>query len=120
MPDKSATVIFDGECRFCLASLTWLRSNLDIDAYPFQSADLAGFHLTRAQCEREVIALIDGKVYGGAQAVAQLLALRGNRSLSRCVRASGKLGDLGYHWVATHRNSLPIKALTGLLERAVR
>ncbi|CAN2187677.1 COG3011 Predicted thiol-disulfide oxidoreductase [Candidatus Nanopelagicaceae bacterium] len=120
MPDKKATVIFDGECRFCLASLNWLRSNLDIDAHPFQSADLAHFHLTRAQCEKEVIALIDGTVYGGAQAVAQLLALRGNRNLSRYVKASGKLGDLGYRWVATHRNSLPVKVLTVVLERAAR
>ena len=115
-----ATVIFDGECRFCIASLNWLRLKADINAHPFQQADLASFGLTRPECEKEVIALIDGKVYGGAQAVAQLLALRGNRGLSRYVRASGKLGDLGYHWVATHRNSLPIKVLTVLLERAVR
>ena len=115
-----ATVIFDGECRFCLASLNWLRLNADINAHPFQQADLASFGLTRAECEKEVIAIIDGTTHRGAAAIAHLLALRGNGNLSRLISSSGKLGDASYHWVATHRNSLFIKALTVILERAAR
>ncbi len=115
-----ATVIFDGECRFCIASLNWLRLKADINAYPFQHADLTSFGLTRAECEKEVIAIINGTTYRGAAAIAHLLALRGNGNLSRLITASGKLGDATYHWVATHRNSLVIKALTRLLERLAR
>ena len=115
-----ATVIFDGECRFCLASLNWLRLNADINAHPFQQADLASFGLTRTECEKEVIAIIGGTTHRGAAAIAHLLALRGNSNLSRLITASGKLGDASYHWVATHRNSLVIKALTVILERAAR
>ena len=115
-----ATVIFDGECRFCIASLNWLRLKADNNAHPFQQADLTSFGLTRAECEKEVIAIIAGTTYRGASAIAQLLALRGNRNLSHLITASGKLGDTTYHWVATHRNSLVIKALTLILERAAR
>ncbi len=115
-----ATVIFDGECRFCIASLNWLRLKADINAYPFQEADLTSYGLTRTECEKEVIAIINGTTYRGASAIAQLLALRGNGNLSHLITASGKLADTTYHWVATHRNSLVIKALTLILERAAR
>ncbi len=115
-----ATVIFDGECRFCIASLNWLRLKADINAHPFQQADLASFGLTRPECEKEVIALIDDTTYRGAAAIAHLLALRGNGNLARLITSSGKLGDFAYHWVATHRNSLVIKALTLILERLAR
>ncbi len=114
------TVIFDGECRFCIASLNWLRLKASLNAHPFQEADLASFGLTRPECEKEVIALIDGTTHRGAAAIAHLLALRGNRNLARLIAASGKLGDIAYHWVATHRNSLVIKALTRILERIAR
>ena len=115
-----ATVIFDGECRFCIASLNWLRLKAEINAHPFQHADLASFGLTLPECEKEVIAIIDGTTYRGADAIARLLALRGNVNLSRLITASGKLGHSVYHWVATHRNSLVIKALTLILERLAR
>ncbi len=115
-----ATVIFDGECRFCIASLNWQRLKADINAYPFQEADLAVHGLTRAECAKEVIAIIDGTTDRAASAIAQLLALRGNRNLAHLITASGKLADTTYHWVATHRNSLVIKTLTLILERAAR
>jgi predicted DCC family thiol-disulfide oxidoreductase YuxK len=118
--NRIATVIFDGECRFCIASLNWLRLKVDLNAHPFQYADLASFGLTRPECEKEVIALINGTTYRGAAAIAYLLVLRGNGYLSRLITASGKLGDIAYHWVATHRNSVVIKALTLILERLAR
>jgi predicted DCC family thiol-disulfide oxidoreductase YuxK len=115
-----ATVIFDGECRFCIASLNWLCLKANLNAHPFQQADLASFGLTLPECEKEVIAIIHGTTYRGASAIAHLLALRGNRNLARLITASGKLGQSAYHWVATHRNSLVIKALTLILERLAR
>ena len=120
MNQNSATVIFDGECRFCIASLNWLRLKAEIQAHPFQHADLASFGLTKEECAKEVIAIIDGTTYRGASAIARLLAIRGNHSLSRLIGTSGKLGDICYHWVATHRSSLLIKILTRLLERLAR
>ncbi|QLL23861.1 DUF393 domain-containing protein [Actinobacteria bacterium IMCC25003] len=120
MTETGTTVIFDGECRFCIASLNWLRLKAHLDAYPFQDADLASIGLTRAECEKEVIAVVDATTFRGASAIAHLLEIRGNHNLSRVITASGKLGDLGYHWVATHRSSMLIRLITRLLERRVR
>jgi predicted DCC family thiol-disulfide oxidoreductase YuxK len=112
-----ATVIYDGDCRLCQASVNWLRHKLDIAAEPFQRARLERFGLTREECAKEVIVCTDKGTYRGAAAVAYLLRARGNRLTSLVVTASGPLGRFGYHWVATHRNSPPIKFLTRILER---
>ena len=119
MTQTGTTVIFDGECRFCIASLNWLRLKARINAYPFQEADLASLGLTKEECEKEVIAIMNGTTFRGASAVAHLLEIRGNHNLFRVITASGKLGDLGYHWVATHRSSMLIRIITRLLERRV-
>ena len=119
MTETGTTVIFDGECRFCIASLNWLRLKAHLDAYPFQDADLASLGLTKEECEKEVIAIMNGTTFRGASAIARLLEIRGNHNLSRVITASGKLGDLGYHWVATHRSSLLIRLITRILERRV-
>ena len=112
-----ATVIYDGDCRLCQASIDWLRLKLDIAAEPFQRAQLERFGLTREECAKEVIVYTTKATYRGATAVAYLLRARGNRLASMVITASGPLGRFGYHWVATHRNSLPIKLLARLLER---
>jgi predicted DCC family thiol-disulfide oxidoreductase YuxK len=112
-----ATVIYDGDCRLCQASIDWLRLKLDIAAEPFQRAHLERFGLTREECAKEVIVHTSSATYRGATAVAYLLRARGNRHASMVITASGPLGRFGYHWVATHRNSAPIKLLTRILER---
>jgi predicted DCC family thiol-disulfide oxidoreductase YuxK len=112
-----ATVIYDGDCRLCQASVNWLRLKLDIAAEPFQRANLERFGLTREECAKEVIVHTTQSTYRGATAVAYLLRARGNRLASLLITASGPLGRYGYHWVATHRNSLAITLLTRLLER---
>jgi predicted DCC family thiol-disulfide oxidoreductase YuxK len=113
------TVIYDGECRFCLASVNWLALKLEFKALPFQRADLVSFHITREECAKEVIAILDVTTYRGAEAVAALLRARGNRQMARTISLSGFLGRACYHWVATHRNSTLIKFATYLLERAL-
>jgi predicted DCC family thiol-disulfide oxidoreductase YuxK len=113
------TVIYDGECRFCLASVNWLALKSEFKALPFQSAELAPFNLTREECAKEVIAIFNEETYRGADAVAALLRARGNRFLAALVTASGFIGRAGYRWVATHRNSALIKFATYLLERAL-
>ena len=112
-----ATVIYDGDCRLCQASVNWLRLKLDIAAEPFQRANLERFGLTREECAKEVIVHTPKATYRGAAAVAYLLHARGNRFASLVITASGPLGRYGYHWVATHRNAAPIKLFTRFLER---
>ena len=119
MSNSDITVIYDGECRFCKASIDWLALNLEFKSLPFQSADLAPFNLTRDECAKEVIAILDSTTVRGAAAIAALLRARGNRVLATAISASGFLGRSGYRWVATHRNSALIKFATYSLERAV-
>jgi predicted DCC family thiol-disulfide oxidoreductase YuxK len=114
------TVIYDGQCRFCIAALNWARLKLSLTALPFQSTDLTPFSLTKDQCAKEVVLIADGLTYHGAAAIAYLLKRRGNSAFSLAITASGKLGHLGYRWVATHRNSALIKTVTHLLERAAK
>ena len=73
--------------------------------------------MTRDECAKEVVVYTTKVTYRGAAAVAYLLRARGNRLASIVITASGPLGRFGYHWVATHRNSPPIKLLTRILER---
>lgn len=111
------TIIFDGDCRLCQASVDWLRLKLDVSAEPFQRANLERFELTHEECAKEVIVHTGSATYRGAAAVAYLLRARGNGFASFVITASGPLGRFGYHWVATHRNSPAIKLLTRVLER---
>ena len=117
MKHDSITVIYDGECRFCLASVNWLALKLEFKAVPFQSTDLASLHLTREECAKEVIAIVDRRTYQGAAAIAILLHARGNRVLASLIRASGFIGRFSYRWIASHRGSLLVRIFTKILER---
>lgn len=113
------TVIYDGECRFCKASINWLALKLDFISHPFQSADLVPFNLTREECAKEVIAILDGTTVRGAAAVAALLRARGNRVLATTIAGSGFIGRASYRWIASHRGSFLVKGLTKILEHKV-
>lgn len=109
------TVIFDGECEFCRQSVTWIRRKLEITAIPFQTADLPIFNLTREQCAKQVYVISNGSTHGGAEAIAFLLKQRGNRVQSTLITVSGGLGRAAYRWIASHRNSWPVKFATKVL-----
>ena len=109
------TVIFDGQCEFCQQSVTWIARKLTITALPFQTSDLAPFNLTQEQCAKQVYAFSQGTTYGGAAAIAYLMKRRGNRIQSGLITASGPIGRAGYRWIASHRNSIPVKLATRLL-----
>jgi predicted DCC family thiol-disulfide oxidoreductase YuxK len=111
------TVIYDGKCRLCRASLNWLQTRCEIEAISFHDIDPSMYNLTLAECESQVIAFADNQTFKGAAAVAFLLDYRGNTATARFIRATGPLGRSGYHWVSTHRNSAPVKALTKILEK---
>jgi predicted DCC family thiol-disulfide oxidoreductase YuxK len=112
---SNITVIFDGECEFCRQSVTWIQRKLQVTALPFQTADLSAFNLTREQCAKQVYVIFDNKTLGGADAIAFLLKHRGNRVQSTIIKASGPIGRAGYRWIASHRNSLPVKFATKVL-----
>ena len=110
------TVIYDGQCQLCKNSISWVGKKLAITALDFHTTDLTQFQLSADQCSREVFAITEVKRYSGAQAVAFLLKVRGNRVLSALLTLSGPIGRTGYRWVAGHRNSWPVKALSRILE----
>ncbi len=109
------TVIFDGECEFCKQSVTWIARKLEITAIPFQTADLSSFNLSREQCAKQVYVVSEGKTYGGSDAIAYLAKQRGNTFLYLSIKATGPIARIVYKWIATHRNSWPIKLATKIM-----
>ena len=109
------SVIYDGVCQFCEQSVNWIQRKLEINALPFQSADLTPFNLTREQCAKQVYVISAGRNYGGSDAIAYLLKQRGNTFLYLSIKATGPVARMVYKWIATHRNSWPIKGATRLL-----
>ena len=109
------TVIFDGQCEFCQQSVKWIQHKLEITPLAFQTSDLSSFDLTREQCAKQVYVVSDHITYGGAAAIAFLLKHRGNRIQSGLITASGPIGRASYHWIASHRNSWPVKLSTRIL-----
>ena len=109
------TVIFDGDCEFCQQSVTWVARKLTITALPFQTSDLAPFNLTKEQCAKQVYVVSQETTYGGAAAIVYLMKRRGNRIQSGLITASGPIGRAGYRWIASHRNSWPVRLATKVL-----
>ncbi len=114
------TVIYDGHCRLCRASINWLQLRSEITSLSFHEIDPESYNLTLDECQKQVIAIQGAQIFKGAAAVALLLKHRGNTATARFIRATGPLGRFGYHWVSTHRNSAPVNALTRILERAIK
>ena len=109
-------VIYDGKCELCKNSISWISKKLDINAIDFHTSDLAQFGLSAEQCSLEVFVITDQHRFSGAQAAAFLLKHRGNKVLSVLITLSGPLGRIVYRWVASHRNSWPVKILSRLLK----
>ena len=109
-------VIYDGQCQLCKNSVAWVSKKLEITAQDFHTADLAQFGLNKEQCSREVFVITGQHRFSGAQAAAFLLKRRGNKVLSALITLSGPLGRAIYRWVASHRNSWPVKILSRLLK----
>lgn len=114
------TVIYDGQCRLCRASINWLQIECEVRALSFYEIEPKSYNLTLEDCQVQVIAIADDQIYKGAAAVAFLLTHRGNTKAAHFIRVSGPLGRSGYRWVSTHRNSALVKALTRIIERATK
>ena len=111
------TVIFDGNCQLCINSINWLSKKLTFDAIAYQSAPLANFGLTIAQCEKQVYAISGDKKYGGITAVIFLLKARGNKLSAFLLHVSGPIGAIGYKMIATNRQSMVVKGLSRFIKR---
>ena len=109
-------VIYDGQCQLCKNSIAWVSQKLEINAIDFHTADLSQFGLNKEECSREVFAITGQHRFSGAQAAAFLLKCRGNKVLSALITLSGPLGRGVYRWVASHRNSWPVKILSQILK----
>lgn len=109
-------VIYDGQCELCKNSISWVSKKLAITALDFHTADLAKFDLSKEQCSKEVFMLDKQIRLSGAQAVAYLLTARGNKVLASAITVLGPLSRFGYRWIASHRNTWPVKKLSELLK----
>lgn len=111
-------IIYDGECGFCAECVKWVLKRVAATALPFQTTDLANYGLTYERCSKEVVVVINGKVFGGADAVAKLLRASGYKNLATLLKLSGPFGRKVYAWVAANRNSAIIRLVLLVLRRA--
>jgi aspartyl aminopeptidase len=92
---------------------------LEISAISYQEANLDQYGLVRSECEKSVFVVTKEVNLSGATAVAYLLKLRGNSILAWIIQSSGWIGESGYRWVASHRDSLVIRVVTKYVEGVV-
>lgn len=112
----TCTVIYDGECSFCESCVQWVKARTQIEAIPNQKIDPAKYGITREQCETSVVVIAD-KTYLSAKAVALLLKLAGFPILSKALKLSGPIGELGYRYVASHREGKLVALLHWIINR---
>lgn len=115
---RDIVIIYDGECGFCAECVKWVLKRVTATALPFQTTDLARYGLTYERCSKEVVVVINGKVFGGADAVAKLLRASGYKNLATLLKLSGPFGRKVYAWVAANRNSAIIRLVLLVLRRA--
>lgn len=81
---RRPVLVYDGDCGICTKAARLigdtakaegrrLRIPTDADVVAFQHADLAALGTTVERAEYELLWIEDGRVHGGAQAVAELL-----------------------------------------------
>ena len=110
------TVIYDGECDFCRSCVDWVKARAKINAVANQEINPAEFGITREQCEKSVVVVAD-KTYFAAKAVAVLLEESGHKVVAKLLRLSGRLGEVGYKYVAEHRNGLLVAVLHWVIKK---
>ena len=93
-----------------------MLTRITATAIPFQRADLARYGLTYERCSKEVVVVINGKVFGGADAVAKLLRASGYKNLAILLKLSGPFGRKVYAWVAANRESVLVRVINVVLK----
>lgn len=107
-------LVFDGDCAFCTRSVRFVEKR--IRRHPtivsWQSLDLDGVGLTRAECEEAVQWIgADGRRASAHIAVARTL-IHGGRGWSALgwlllVPGVRQLAGLVYRWIARNRHRMP-------------
>jgi predicted DCC family thiol-disulfide oxidoreductase YuxK len=106
-------LVFDGDCGFCTTSVRFAERRVGVRArvVPWQFADLRALGAARERAEREVLWIEDGRVYGGARAVARLLIAAGRpwSPLGFVLRVPpfSWVAQGAYRLVAANRHRLP-------------
>jgi predicted DCC family thiol-disulfide oxidoreductase YuxK len=109
----SGTLIFDGDCGFCTTSAGWAKRIVPgADVVAWQLTDLERFGITPEAADAEIQYVdVDGRVSGGAAAIARLLVSRGALwgVLGRVALLPGvrAVAAWVYRWVADNRYRLP-------------
>jgi len=109
----SGTLIFDGDCGFCTTSAGWAKRIVPgADVVAWQLTDLDRFGITPEAADAEIQYVdVDGRVSGGAAAIARLLVSRGALwgVLGRFALLPGirTVAAWVYRWVADNRYRLP-------------
>jgi predicted DCC family thiol-disulfide oxidoreductase YuxK len=106
-------LVYDGDCGFCTTSVRFIERRIptkaEIAAYQF--ADLDALGTTAARASSEVLWVEGARIYGGAQAVAELLIDAGGpwRPLGLLIRlpAFRWIAAGVYHLVTVNRHRLP-------------
>ena len=111
------TVIYDGNCDFCKSCIAWAKNRAQLNAFPNQQLILSEYGLTQDQVEKSVV-VINDKTYFGAEAVAQVLNVTGNSVLSILIRTVGPISEIGYKYIAAHRDGLIVKALHWFIKKS--
>ena len=115
--NTKTVVIFDGDCDFCRSCVNWVSARCDIEALANQLIDPGKFGITREQFEKSVV-VIDSKTYFGAGAVLFLLEKSGSNKLARLLKLIGPMGELGYRYVASHRDGQLVKLIHWMVKKS--
>ena len=106
---KRAILIYDGECRFCIASQKLLRRFVGwrLQSVPMQRAEVMQLHpeLTPEKAQSRLHLVVGDQLFGGMEAVVQTLALRpiGKIALIYYAPVLRRVLDMVYAWIAQHR-----------------
>ena len=112
---RTITLIFDGQCGMCTRMIMWILARDHehrITPVPCQAREgLAGYGITRDQCEASVWAVTSGgeRVAGGQAAVLIVALLWRHPWMVSLGRMPGvrQLLDVGYRLVARNRSHVP-------------
>lgn len=111
---RRPVLLYDGDCGFCTSSARFIERRIPTSAElsTYQDADLTALGTTAERASGELLwVAADGRIQGGAQAVAALLTDAGGpwRPLGLLLRLPPfrRLAAGVYHLVTVNRHRLP-------------
>ena len=101
-------LLFDGDCRFCTATIRRLRRRFEpaAESVPWQEADLEALGISAEECRRAVQWVGDARASGADAIAAWLRTSRRLRPVVWVIPLGLPLGRLLYPVVARNRRRL--------------